>query len=67
MIKIRKGRVGRNAYKVSKVWDLGFHRFINEEDLIIRICYLRTNTSTHYCQLSIKVKKECDCRAGEQE
>lgn len=27
MIKLEKNVVGRNAYRVSKVWKLGFHAF----------------------------------------
>lgn len=60
MKKIRfcRDKVGRKAYQVSKVWKLGFHVFLNGEDLIFRICYLRNKKGTHYIQLSIKVK-EC--------
>lgn len=63
MFKIRKDRVGRLAYQVSKVWKLGFHVFINEEDLVFRICYLRNRKGTHYIQLSVKIKEigECGC------
>lgn len=66
MIKVRKGEVGRNAYKVSRVWKLGFHIFVNAEDLIFRLCYLRTNISTHYCQLSVKIRKEYDYKIHDE-
>lgn len=42
MIKLEKNVVGRNAYRVSKVWKLGFHAFLNGDDFILRFCYLRT-------------------------
>lgn len=56
MIKLEKGTVGRNAYRVSKVWKLGFHSFINGGDYILRICYLRTKKHTYYVQVSFKTK-----------
>lgn len=56
MIKIKKGLIGRNAYQVSKVWKLGFHSFINGDDYILRICYLRTKKHTHYVRVSFKTK-----------
>lgn len=61
MIKLEKDKVGRFAYKVSKVWKLGFHVFINGENLIFRVCYLRNKRGTHYIQLSVKIKECCDC------
>lgn len=64
MFKIRKDKVGRNAYKVSKVWKLGLHIFGNGEDLIFRICYLRNKHGTHYVQLSVKIKECGDCGCG---
>ena len=64
MIKFYKGRIGRTAYEVSKVWRLGFHIFVNGEDLIFRLCYLRNKNGTHYIQLSIKIKDELDCGCG---
>lgn len=64
MIKFYKGRIGRTAYKVSKVWRLGFHIFVNGEHLIFRLCYLRNKNGTHYIQLSIKIKDELDCGCG---
>lgn len=60
-MKIRKDRVGRLAYQVSKVWKLGFHVFVNGEDLIFRVCYLRSKKGTHYVQLSVKVRECCEC------
>lgn len=56
MIELEKGTVGRNAYRVSKVWKLGFHSFINGGDYILRICYLRTKKHTYYVQVSFKTK-----------
>ena len=64
MFKFRKDKVGRNAYKVTKVWKLGPHIFINGEDLVFRICYLRNKNGTHYIQLSIKIKECGDCGCG---
>lgn len=61
MIKIKKGLIGRNAYLVSKVWKLGFHSFINGDDYILRICYLRTKNIPHYVQVSFKTKAIGEC------
>lgn len=61
MIKIERDRVGKNAYKVSKVWKLGPHIFFNDGDIIFRFCYLRTKLHTFYIQLSINI-----CKKGEQ-
>jgi hypothetical protein len=66
MIKLNKSRAGRTAYKVSKVWKLGFHVFVNGEDLIFRICYLRNKKGTHYVQLSVKIKEELNCGCREE-
>ncbi len=55
MIRLEKNVVGRNAYRVSKVWKLGFHAFLNGDDFILRFCYLRTQKHTHYIQASAKV------------
>ena len=60
MIKYHRGRVGSKAYIVSKVWKLGSHIFLNGEDLIFRICYLRNTKGTHYVQVSIKIREEFD-------
>ena len=57
-MKITKSKVGKNAYQVSKVWKLGFHVFLNGDDLVFRICYLRNEKGTHYVQMSIKVREE---------
>ena len=57
-MKITKNKVGKNAYQVFKVWKLGFHVFLNGEDLVFRICYLRNEKGTHYVQMSIKVREE---------
>ena len=59
-----KNTVGRNAYKVSKVWKLGAHVFFNEEDLIFRVCYWRDKSSTRYVQMSIRVRERCDVCNG---
>lgn len=64
MVRIRKGYVGRSAYRVSKVWKLGFHVFLNDEHLILRLCYFRNKKYTCYIQLEIKVRKinyHCGC------
>jgi hypothetical protein len=63
-IKFYKGRMGRKAYVGSKVWRLGFHIFVNGENLIFRLCYLRNKKGTHYVQLSVKIKEELDCGCG---
>lgn len=60
-MKITKSKVGKNAHRVSKVWKLGFHVFLNGEDLVFRICYLRNEKGTHYVQMSIKVREELNC------
>lgn len=60
-ITFNKGEVGENAYKVCKVWNLGFHVFLNGGDLIFRLCYLRNKKGTHYIQTSVKVKESLDC------
>ena len=49
VFKFYKGKVGSKAYTVSKVWKLGWHIFLNGEDLIFRVCYLR-NRNIHYRQ-----------------
>ena len=59
-IKLQKGCVGRNAYRVSKVWRLGFHTFFNGEDFVSRLCYLRTKKHTHYAQVAVKVRNKGD-------
>lgn len=56
MIKIKKGLIGRNAYLVSKVWKLGFHSFINGDDYILRICYLRTKNIPIMFRYLLKLK-----------
>lgn len=61
MIRTRKGCVGRNAYQLSKVWKLGFHAFLNDEDLILRLCYFRSKKCTYYIQLEIKVRETNHC------
>lgn len=65
MIKFRKDKAGRNAYKVAKVWKLGPHIAVCGEDLVFRICYLRNKSGTHYIQLSVKIKECADCGCGE--
>lgn len=55
MIRLEKNVVGRNAYRLSKVWKLGFHVFLNGDYFILRFCYLRTQKHTHYIQASAKV------------
>jgi hypothetical protein len=61
MIKFNKGKVGVRAYTVSNVWKLGIHAFLNGEDLIFRVCYLRNRKGTHYVQISIQIRKQLDC------
>lgn len=63
------GKVGRNAYEVSKVWNIGLHAFTTNDDYIFRICYLRTSKATHYWQISIGKRHNdyCGNKAGEQE
>lgn len=64
MIKFYKGRAGRKAYEVSKVWKLGPHIFTNSGDLVFRLCYFRNNQGTYYIQVSVKIKdeyNECSC------
>lgn len=57
MIKIVKGKIGRDAWKVSKNWRLGFHLF----DYIrggktFRLVYLRTKKHTHYIDIDYGMK-----------
>lgn len=58
------GKVGRNAYELSKVWKLGVHAFMNDGNFILRICYLRTKKATYYWQFHVKVKNEYCCSCG---
>lgn len=60
-MRFERDYVGRNAYKVSKVWRLGFHAFNNGNDFIIRLVYFRNSHATYYMQLSVKVRNICDC------
>ena len=50
------GKVGRTAYKLSKIWKLGIHAFMNDTDFIFRIGDLRTAKATYYWQVLIKIK-----------
>ena len=61
VFKFYKGKVGSKAYTVSKVWKLGWHIFLNGEDLIFRVCYLRNRKGTHYIQFSIKIRQQLEC------
>lgn len=59
MIKIMNGKIGRDAYKLSRNWRLGVHLF----DYIrggktLRLVYLRTKKHTHYIDLIIKSLNE---------
>ena len=58
------GAVGRNAYKVSKVWKLGCHLFKSGGYLTFRICFLRTKEATYYWEVSAQIKKQLDCCCG---
>ena len=60
-IKFYKGKVGKNSYMVSKVWKLGFHVFMNDGDLVFRLCYLRNKKGTHYIQLSKQIRERLEC------
>ena len=62
MVKLEKDVVGRNAYRVSKVWKLGFHGFVNGGYYVIRFCYLRTKRYTHYIQASFKTYNIGECQ-----
>ena len=57
-VSFYKGRAGRESYKACKVWRLGFHVFLNDGDLIFRVCYLRNKKGTHYIQMSVKVREK---------
>lgn len=64
MIKIRTGKVGRNAYKVSKSWRLGVHFFSDSHgNKTLRLVYLRTKKCTYYIDLNI----ECSQKFYDQE
>lgn len=60
-IEFDKGKVGRNAHTVSKVWKLGFHLFQTSTDIVFRLCYLRTKKGTHYIQVSKQIRQVLDC------
>ena len=60
-IKFHKGKAGENSYMVSKVWKLGFHVFMNDGDLVFRLCYLRNKKGTHYIQLSKQIMERLEC------
>lgn len=54
MIKIVKGKIGRNAYKISKSWCLGVHLVrYDHGGKTLRLVYLRTKNHTHYVDLDI--------------
>lgn len=58
-------RVGRNAYKNTPVWNLGFHKFDLEDGAITvyRLVYLRCKKGTYYVQYSrenFKRWESCD-------
>lgn len=57
------GSVGALAYKLNKVWRLGFHLFECDTYLIFRICFFRSKYSTYYWQISKKIRKHCACMA----
>ena len=60
-MRFYKGKVGKNAYKVSKVWKLGPHIFVNADELTLRLCYWRNDNGTYYVELSIKIKDQLEC------
>ena len=62
-IKFHKGKAGKNAYMVSKVWKLGFHIFLNGEDIVFRFCYFRNKKGTHYIQFAKQIRKGLECGA----
>lgn len=47
---------GSKAYETCKTYRLGCHLFKNGNDLIFRICFLRTKTTTHYFQISKQIR-----------
>ena len=51
-MEIYKGKAGQNAFKVDDVWRLGLHAFKTEHDYILRLCYMRNKSGTHYIQIS---------------
>ena len=59
-IRFSKDKVGRRAYEVCKVWRLGFHVFLNDDELVFRMCYLRNEKGTHYIQAAIKIKENLE-------
>lgn len=46
------GTIGRNAYKVSKVWKLGIHFFKTEHFITFRIVFFRSKYKTYYWDFS---------------
>lgn len=62
-IGIGFGSVGAGAYKISKVWRLGFHLFKNGSDLIFRICFFRSKRRTYYWQISKELRQAAEQRS----
>ena len=61
-ITLSASRVGKDAYKVSKTWRLGFHVFSTDHFHTIRLCYLQNESGTHYIELT-KDRKVYDASA----
>ena len=52
-LKLYVSRLGANAYKASKTFKLGFHKFKCGNDLVLRLCYLRTRKHTYYMEADL--------------
>lgn len=55
-------KMGRNAYKVSNVWKLGFHVFhTSDGSKTFRLVYFRSKKHTYYCEISIARNNYNEC------
>lgn len=52
------GTVGSEAYFASPVWKLGFHNFENDGWKVLRLCFLRTQRRTYYCQYEWQIGED---------
>lgn len=61
------GCVGNNAWKVSKVWRLGFHSFTDSMGTyrVIRLCFFRNKEHTFYAQFSWETRSQLTVRCAD--
>jgi hypothetical protein len=53
-VTFKTEKCGREAYKLHRVWRLGFHFFVIPEEAVLRFVFLRTREHTHYAELKIR-------------